>query len=253
MAYQLSRIQPESVIAKAAEELRRFIEAHDLAPGEALPPEVRLSSMLGISRNSVREALRVLDGLGFIEKRPGRGAVVRSRVRALAGSPAGRDAIVEGIPVAYQSRMLIEQRCAELAAQRATPAQHAELQGQLARFEETLKRLDFAAAAGVHVELHETLVRIAANPILASMFESVRFTIAEFTEPAPEAFRDPRLPSLHRAICHAIVAGDPRAAGKAVRRHFQANRPRLEVRIRTGSRPGSPGRPRSPHPGERER
>jgi len=160
---------------------------------------------------------------------------------------------VEGIPVAYQSRMLIEQRCAELAAQRATPAQHAELQGQLARFEETLKRLDFAAAAGVHVELHETLVRIAANPILASMFESVRFTIAEFTEPAPEAFRDPRLPSLHRAICHAIVAGDPRAAGKAVRRHFQANRPRLEVRIRTGSRPGSPGRPRSPHPGERER
>ena len=53
MEYQPARIQTESVITKAAEELRRFIEARDLGPGEALPPETQLSTMLGISRNSV--------------------------------------------------------------------------------------------------------------------------------------------------------------------------------------------------------
>jgi GntR family transcriptional regulator, transcriptional repressor for pyruvate dehydrogenase complex len=234
VGYMLSRIQTDSVITKAAEELRRFIEGHNLGPGDALPAETQLSGMLGISRNSVREALRVLDGLGFIEKRPGRGAVVRSRIRALAGRPPGRDAVVEGIPVAYEARRLIEERCAELAAERATEANHAELRAPLARFEEALKRLDFVAAAAAHVEFHETLVRVAGNPILASMFESVRFTIAEFTESVPEAFKDPRLPSLHRAICQAIELGDRVAAAKAVRRHFQANRPRLEVNIRTG-------------------
>ena len=244
MEYQPIRIQTESVITKAAEELRRFIDARDLGPGDALPPETQLSTMLGISRNSVREALRVLDGLGFIEKRPGRGAVVRSRVRALAGRPPGRDAVVEGIPVAYEARRLIEQRCAELAADRATEAHRAELQGQLARFEEALKRLDFTAAASAHVEFHETLVRIAGNPILASMFESVRFTIAEFTESVPEAFKDPRLPALHRAIYQAIEQGDRIAAAKAVRRHFQANRPRLEVNIRTRGAPRPAGPPR---------
>ena len=244
MEYQPTRIQTESVITKAAEELRRFIEARDLGPGDALPPETQLSTMLGISRNSVREALRVLDGLGFIEKRPGRGAVVRSRVRALAGRPPGRDAVVEGIPVAYEARRLIEQRCAELAAERATEADRAELQGQLARFEEALKRLDFTAAAVAHVDFHEALVRVAGNPILASMFESVRIHDRGVHRVGAGSVQGPPVALAAPGNLPGHRAGGPDRGREGGRRHFQANRPRLEVNIRTrgGPRPAGPPR-----------
>ena len=76
MAYGPSPIQRDSVISQAAQEICRIIEAERLAPGDALPPETRLSQMLGISRNSVREALRVLHGLGYVEKAAGRRVVV---------------------------------------------------------------------------------------------------------------------------------------------------------------------------------
>ena len=58
MAYGPSPIKRDSVISQAAQEICRIIEAERLAPGDTLPPETRLSQMLGISRNSVREALR---------------------------------------------------------------------------------------------------------------------------------------------------------------------------------------------------
>jgi DNA-binding FadR family transcriptional regulator len=232
MEYQISPVRAESVISKAAHELRRFVEARNLVAGDTLPPETQLSSMLGISRNSVREALRILDGLGFIEKRPGRRAVVRSRTGILANKPPDRADLVEGVPIAYGARMLIDQRCAELAAQRATAADLAELDGWLSRFEEALKRSDSVAAARAHMEFHATVVRAAGNPVLATMFEAVRFVIAEFAEVVPEVFNDRRLISHHRAIYRAIRERDTARAGAAVRRHFQANRPQIEFEIR---------------------
>src|ERR1700741_77863 len=81
MGYQPAPLQRDSVITRAAQELCRLIEAEDLAPGAPLPTETRLAQMLGISRNSVREALRVLHGLGYVEKAAGRRVVVTAAAR----------------------------------------------------------------------------------------------------------------------------------------------------------------------------
>src|SRR2546421_10284523 len=74
-------INRESVISKAADEIRRLIGARNLKPGDVLPVELKLSKSLGISRGSVREALRVLDGLGLVEKEPGRRVIVGDRAK----------------------------------------------------------------------------------------------------------------------------------------------------------------------------
>src|SRR6516225_10634083 len=84
MAYEAAPIRRDSVITQAAQEICRFIEAERLSPGEALPPETALSQMLGISRDSLREALRVLHGLGHVEKagrapRGGHGQLARGQ------------------------------------------------------------------------------------------------------------------------------------------------------------------------------
>src|SRR5207247_11375110 len=111
MAYNPSPIKRESVISQAAQEICRLIEAEKLSAGDALPPETRLSQMLGISRNSVREALRVLHGLGHVEKAAGR------RVMVTAGAQGGKSmfdesVLLEAAPVANEVRSHIAQECA---------------------------------------------------------------------------------------------------------------------------------------------
>ena len=112
MAYGPSPIKRDSVISQAAQEICRIIEAERLAPGDTLPPETRLSQMLGISRNSVREALRVLHGLGYVEKAAGR------RVVVTAGAQGGKSmfdesVLLEAAPIANEVRSHIAQKCAE--------------------------------------------------------------------------------------------------------------------------------------------
>ena len=103
MGYSPSPIRRDSVISQAAQEICRYIEAERLSPGEALPPETRLSQMLGISRNSLREALRVLHGLGHVEKTAGRRVVVTAAGQG-GKSVFDQSVLVEAAPVANEVR-----------------------------------------------------------------------------------------------------------------------------------------------------
>lgn len=225
--YSPAPIARESLISKAAEEIRRLIREAQLAPGAPLPPETQLSKMLGISRNSLREALRILDGLGFVEKQPGRRVVVRSA----SGSPSRSfdpTALADAVPALHQTRMAIEQRAAALAATSATEVEIAEMDSRLARFTEALKRDDVTAAADAHDNFHLALVAAAKNPILSSLFTEVRALVAEMSTRGRVTLKEPRQLPLHEAIVEAIRAGDAKRAVAAIRRHFQAVAPLVE-------------------------
>lgn len=90
-----------------AAELRRLILSGEVAPGSRLV-EDRLAERLGVSRNPVREAIRVLSSEGFIEVIPRRGACV-----ALLSGPAAEDL--------FDVRMALEPVAARLAAGEAPP------------------------------------------------------------------------------------------------------------------------------------
>jgi len=139
MAYSPSPIKRDSVISQAAQEICRLIEAERLTPGDALPPETRLSQLLGISRNSVREALRVLHGLGYVEKAAGRRVVVTAASQG-GKSMFDESVLIEAAPVANEVRSHIAQRCAELAAERLTASDVAELERALAALESAIAR-----------------------------------------------------------------------------------------------------------------
>src|SRR5688572_24600087 len=104
-------ITRDSVIQKSADAICRLIEARGLVPGSQLPSETALSEMLRVSRNSVRESMRLLHALGFIEKRPGRGVVVRAalgRPESIADSQ-----VLTALPTAVEVRQTIETKCIE--------------------------------------------------------------------------------------------------------------------------------------------
>lgn len=228
MGYRPVPIARESVITKAAEEIRRLIHEERLRPDDPLPPETQLSQMLNISRNSVREALRILDGLGFVEKQPGRRVVVRLAHHGAIRRRVDPVSLDQAVPVAYRVRLAIEERCAELLAESASEATVADLDSHLGSLRDALKRRDLTAAAHAHVAFHQALVSATRNPVLASMYAPLGFVVDEMSRQGRGTFRHGRQVELHAAIVDGVRARDPRAAALAVRRHFRAVAPLVE-------------------------
>lgn len=73
----------------AQAEIKQFIERNNLKPGDGLPPEGRLAEDLGISRPSLREAVKALESLGVLESRHGEGIYVKA---------FSFDSIIENLP-----------------------------------------------------------------------------------------------------------------------------------------------------------
>ena len=253
MAYEAAPIRRDSVITLAAQEICRFIEAERLSPGEALPPETALSQMLGISRNSLREALRVLHGLGQVEKAAGR------RVVVTAGSQGGKSifdqtVLLEAAPIANEVRSYIAQRCAELAAERITGGELSELERALAALESAIARKEMTAAKSAHDAFHGLLLASARNPLLVAMFNQAQVARLSNISPEHKSFYDPRHLAHHRALLRALRKRDGRAAAAVVRRHFQSLGLMLEFvtsarKKPTGRRTNSDSRTVGPHVG----
>jgi GntR family transcriptional repressor for pyruvate dehydrogenase complex len=237
MAYSPSPIRRESVISQAAQEICRYIEAERLGPGEALPPETRLSQMLGISRNSVREALRVLHGLGHVEKAAGRRVVVTAAAAHGGKSMFDESVLIEAAPIANDVRSHIAQKCAELAAERLTAAELTDLERALAALEAAIARADSAAAKTAHDAFHGLLLAGARNPLLVAMYNQAQ--VARLSNLAPEhkSFHDPKHLAHHRALLRALRKRDPRAAGAVVRKHFHSLGLMLEFVTRARRKP----------------
>src|SRR5262245_66079161 len=236
MAYSPSPIRRESVMSQAAQEICRFIAAERLSAGEALPPETRLSQMLGISRNSVREALRVLHGLGYVEKAAGRRVVVTAAARG-GKSMFDESVLIEAAPIANEVRSHIAQKCAELSAERLTATEIAELERALVALELAIARCDMAAAKAAHDAFHGLLLASARNPLLVAMFNQAQVARLSNVSPEHKSFYDPRHLAHHRALLRALRRRDARAARAVVRKHFQSLGLMLEFVSRTRRKP----------------
>jgi len=221
MGYSPSPIKRESVISQAAQEICRFIEAERLAAGDGLPPETKLSEMLGISRNSVREALRVLHGLGYVEKSDGRRVVVTAAAQG-GKSMFDESVLLEAAPIANEVRSHIAQKCAEFAAERLTSAEISELDRSLLALEEAIPRRNMAAAKTAHDAFHGLLLASARNPLLVAMFNQAQVARLSNVSPGHNTFYDPRHLAHHRALLRALKKRDAQAAGAVVRKHFQS-------------------------------
>jgi DNA-binding FadR family transcriptional regulator len=236
MAYDPAPIRRDSVIARAAQELCRFIEAEHLGPGSALPTETRLAQMLGISRNSVREALRVLHGLGYVEKAAGRRVVVTAASRSGTGV-FDKSVMVEAAPVANAVRSHIAQTCAELAAKRLTLAELAAIEQALVDLEGAIARQDMAAAKSAHDRFYGLFLSGARNPLLAAMFNQAQVARLSNVSPEHKSFYNPQHLAQHRALLRALRKRDGRAARAVVRKHFHSLGQLLDVVSRGRAHP----------------
>jgi len=188
-------------------ELRRRIVDGDYAQGERLT-ENRLADDFGVSRNPVREALRVVEAEGFVQILPRRGAVV-----ATLDETAVRDL--------FAVREQFETLAAGLAAERATEEDVVRLRDLLKEASAATDAKDFGRVAELNSALHSAVIEISGNRWLASlsaaMYHHVHWV---FRVGAPQ--RAPHSWEEHIRVVDAIAAGDRDAAEAAARAHIEA-------------------------------
>src|SRR6266511_2624923 len=170
------------------ERLLALVHELHLAPGNRFPPERELAAALDVSRATLRQALVALEVQGVVEVRHGNGAILRANPPHDTVLDAFR-AHARRLPDVIDARMALEVHIAELAAQRRT--------------DHDLAQIDTA------LDLMGELMAAIATPISESRVQSLS-----------QQGRPPRSLRSHRQIAQAIRAGDPRAAARTMRAHI---------------------------------
>jgi DNA-binding GntR family transcriptional regulator len=202
------RIAVKSVQQHAVEKLRAAILSGFFKPGDRLI-EMELCARLGISRPSIREALRSLESEGLIEIIPNRGP----QVPVLTWHQA------EEI---YRVRALLEGEAAALCAKRARPEQIEGMRQALADFEHAVRNEDSVRRLSATAEFYRIMQEAAGNnlidELLRRLLARINMLRAQSMSRAGRAkfsFKE------MRAMFQAISKGDSRAARKAAETHVK--------------------------------
>jgi GntR family transcriptional repressor for pyruvate dehydrogenase complex len=179
-AVEVKRLKPpvrQTLYQTVAQQIQDLITSHEWMAGQQLPSERDLASHLGVSRSSVREALRVLQALGLIEIRPGEGTFVcdASIPPISERDPASlpEDPAVWDV---YDAREALETHIAFLAANRASET---EIGGAQAVLDEMEAVMALGEPLGSHDrDFHEVLAAMTGNEFLMSL-ESTLLDYAE--------------------------------------------------------------------------
>ncbi|MFI7382419.1 FadR/GntR family transcriptional regulator [Streptomyces sp. NPDC049813] len=213
--------QKGTVTARAIEQIKAMIGGGSLEPGQRLPTERDLAVQLGISRSSMREAIRALTVLGVLEARHGSGIYVTQLeagdlletfgvVADLSRGPR----LVELLEV----RRILESTATALAAARITRSQLAEVEEHLAAMEATD---DPEEILSHDLAFHRAIVAAAGNETMAAIVEglSSRTFRARVWRGYQEEGAFERTRREHAQIHRALVARDPEAARSAAAGH----------------------------------
>ena len=200
-------------------ELRRRILSGELTQGERLV-EDRLAERLGVSRNPVREAIRVLAAEGFVEVTPRHGASV-ARL-----SPEEAEEL-------FDVRMALDGLAARLAARKSTPASAAALRKVLDEARHAVADSRFDEVAHLNTAFHAAVAEAAGNNylnlVIGPMLNRVQWVFRQTARTrAPHSWTE------HLRLYEAIAAGDEEDAHARAIAHVAAAR-RSYLAITDGS------------------
>lgn len=188
---------------RAVDELIRLIRERGYSAGEKLPNEYELSEQLGVSRNTIREAVRALASRNILDIRQGAGTFI-SQKRGVADDPLGFSLMEDRrklVADLIQIRCIIEPQIAALAAQNATP-EDISLLGDLCDQVEALirKRQDFMEK---DVAFHTQLAACSRNMVMSNLIPVICEGITVFATTVVEPEFDQTVKS-HREIFEAV-------------------------------------------------
>jgi DNA-binding FadR family transcriptional regulator len=243
-------IRREALHQTVQDRIKRFIIERGFRPGDPLPAEAELARALGVSRPSLREAMKALQILGVVETRHGAGTFVGRfsfspmvdglifRIR----SDLGRD--LQTVHDLLEIRMTLENALVARVASSPNPDHLAELRGIVERMERMAARdVEFFEEDRL---FHEALYRPLGNALLVRLIQAFWEILSRVRAELPFVPVPPTTTAAdHRRIVAALEAGDPTAATAAMTGHFHGILRRIQQpspEAARGAAPGAAGR-----------
>lgn len=226
MATVFKPIRPKKLSEEIVEQIKELISRGELNPGQRIPSERELASFLGVSRPSVREAIMVLEAMGFLESRQGGGTYVRSLADVTMADPLAN--MVERrdprmLHALTEVRIGLETWSAYLAAKRAEDSEIEHLRELYQIMVEQAGKGGWDAE--IDAEFHLTITAASHNTLqvhvlntIQSLFQTtIMVALSEFY--SKEGYIELLL-NHHREIMEAIAARDPERARDKMMEHL---------------------------------
>ena len=226
-----SRVSVGRISEIIVEQIRLLMRQGQLKPGDRLPPERDLCERFGVSRVTVREALRMLESSGLVEIRVG------ARGGAFVTVPSS-DRVGEGLADLLtlsvisaadvtEVRMILETGIVPLVCERATEEDLADLESICARSEAAITAGDYSM--DMSLEFHIRVAQATHNPAVVMLIESFRGPLLMSLQRARDAA--PKMGILgtreHEKFIEAVRRRDTAAASTIMREHLERTAHRL--------------------------
>ena len=231
-----SPIRSRKLSDEVYRQLVSLISSGELKPGDKIPSERELAADMGISRQSIREALNRAEVMRLIEVRQGEGSFILSSVNESLKPPLSliMEKEVERIFDFLEIRKLVEGWCAEKAAVEATA-------DELENMQEILDKMKKVAAKdkqweAMDLALHLSFAKATHNVIAVHIMEALKSNFRpffKFAKSMPSSERIDVLWQHHYEIFSAIKQKDPVTAKKKVIAHLNFIEEKLKADMET--------------------
>ncbi|MFZ5918515.1 MAG: GntR family transcriptional regulator [Chloroflexota bacterium] len=193
----------------------------ELGPGDRIV-ESSMARELGVSQAPVREAIRDLVLLGFLETEPYKGTSVRSFTP-------------EELWETYTVRAALESLAARLAATHLTADDADKLQSILDEMMEAARQQDRDRLVQLDNRFHETILKISRNKTLHQLWKTLQFGTWSIVTYRKSSYDPAYLAARHGELLEALKSGDPEQAAHAMQHHIEdMGKPPEDMRIEKG-------------------
>lgn len=205
-----------------ATEIRNMIKIDQFGPGDKIYSENELTRRLGVSRASVREAIRILEVSGLLTVQQGRGIFLREQSTEEFNALAqyiheNADSLFEQ----FEIRLMIEPECAARAATSADSGATEELREIIRTFEAHCAAEEVEGAVTQDAKFHARLAKATGNRTLYVLMQTFARNLTEaWVTSLSLPGRQIKTISEHRAILDAIESGNAEAARSKMHDHL---------------------------------
>lgn len=212
---------------QATEQIKQFIVAERLAPGDRLPTETQLAETFGISRLSVREATKALEFLGIVESKTGVGLTVgRIDMCRLTEHLGFHTALLDVDPLQLiDSRVVLETGVLPHVIKKmaSDPAIEKQLRDLVSQFSAAR---DLKTFIELDIQFHRTLLEASGLKPLVAFGDLLHVFFQRFRESVKRAGWKVGLEGHMRLVDH-LAAGKIKAATDELRAHIESHRERI--------------------------
>jgi GntR family transcriptional repressor for pyruvate dehydrogenase complex len=220
-------IKAKKIYEEVVEQIRLLMAGGALKPGDKLLPERELAERFQVSRASVREAMRALEMLGFVDIRPGDGTFVRDSNTDDIIQPLAMFLAVEksSLLEMFEIRRIFETASARMAAERATDEEVRQIKTTLIKMEEGLNLQDSEKGEEFDTAFHYAVAEATHNALLIKLFRTISEDFSRSVSAARRhlftaAHNPQKIVDQHNRIHDAIKNHDPQKAAQSMLEHL---------------------------------